>query len=95
MDERDIENKIFDTLDNAMDIITKTIINMNYALERAEKRMFWYRIFIILFIIAFIIVTISYNVRDVMITRSYFNQTYENSIYNQDSIITQSFNKGD
>lgn len=86
---------MFDTLHSTIDIITKTMSNMNYAIERAEKRMFWYRILIIIFIVALVAIIISYNVRDAMIAQSYFNQTYENSISSQDSTIQQKYNKGE
>lgn len=95
MDDKVIETKMFDTLHSTIDIITKTMSNMNYAIERAEKRMFWYRILIMICIVSLVVVIISYNIRDAMITQSYFNQTYENSISSQDSTIRQKYNKGE
>ena len=95
MNEKDVEGQVFDTLHSTIDIITKTMNNMNYAIERAEKRMFWYRILIIVFIFALTVIIISYNIRDASVAKSYFNQSYENSIYSQDSTIQQKFNKGD
>jgi hypothetical protein len=92
---KEIEDKVFDTLNNTIDIITKTMQNMNYALERAEKRISWYKILIIICIISLIAIIISYNIRDAMIARSYFNQTYESSISDQNSLIQQKIGKGE
>ena len=95
MVNKEIEDKVFDTLNNTIDIITKTMCNMNYAIERAEKRMIWYKVLVIIFIVSLVGIIISYNIRDAMIAQSYFNQTYENSISSQDSTIQQKYNKGE
>lgn len=95
MEVKVIEDKVFDTLNNTVDIITKTMCNMNYAIERAEKRMFWYRILVMICIISLVTIIISYNIRDAMIAKSYFNQPYENTVTNQDSSIQQIYNKGE
>jgi hypothetical protein len=68
---------------------------MNYAIERAEKRMVWYKVLVIICIVSLIAIIVSYNIRDAMIAQSYFNQTYENSISDLDTLIQQKYNKGE
>ena len=95
MVNKEIEDKVFDTLNNTIDIITKTMSNMNYAIERAEKRMLWYKILVIIFVISLVGIIVSYNIRDAMIAQSYFNQTYENSISDKNTMIQQKYSKGE
>lgn len=95
MEVKAIEEKVFDTLNNTIDVITKTMCNMNYAIERAEKRMKWYKILVMICIISLVTIIISYNIRDAIIVKSYFNQSYESNISGQNATIQQKYNKGE